>query len=375
MRKIGIVTIIDNNYGNRLQNYAMQLTLEECGVKPETIRFSQNSYAKDMLFKLKVKLLQIPVVVRIRNFLRNDYYYFDSKEELLKRQKYHNFKKFNKKYIRFHSKYIRKNIAPKSMDKDFDYFVAGSDQIWNPNYSFDSYITYLRFAKKNKRLAIAASFGVEQIPLEKKELVKSGLEEMEYISVREESGKEIVEKLINKKCDVCLDPTLLVNLNVWEDMVLKKKRRISEDYVLTYFLGEKSQDRKELIEKFAQERNLKIIHMNDKNDEIAYCWGPEMFLQAIYYSEAFFTDSFHGCVFSIIFHKQFFVFKRQDSQENMFSRIQMLLNIVGLENRKIENQKSLPIDISVDEFLNIDRIILEKQSTLKKKISSLLLED
>ena len=375
MRKIGIITIIDNNYGNRLQNYAMQLLLKNCGFESETIRFSKNSCIEDTISRLKIQLLQIPLVVRIRNTFKSDNYRVDFSKEFLMRKKNRNFKKFNKKYIHFHSRYVRKNIPPKNMNKYFDYFVAGSDQIWNPNYSFDPYITYLRFAPKNKRIAIAASFGVEDIAKQKQELVGECLKEMQYISVREESGKAIVEKLTDKACDVCLDPTLLIDSNVWKDIVLQRKKEISEKYVLTYFLGEKSKDRIELIEKYAKEKKLKIIHMNDKNNEEVYCWGPEMFLQAIYHCDAFFTDSFHGCVFSIIFHKQFFVFQRQDAQESMFSRIQMLLNTVGLERRKIDKEDKLPFDISMSEFACIDKIIIEKQDEFKKNINAILSEN
>ena len=136
-----------------------------------------------------------------------------------------NFKKFNN--TKFHNeKYIirRMLINPWHLSK-YDYFVTGSDQVWNPVYKLVKYVMYLRFALKRKRIAVAASFGMSDILEECQEIVARYLKGMHYISVRENSGKKIVEKYTNHSCDVFPDPTVFCKL------VLQKRGLQKQPYL------------------------------------------------------------------------------------------------------------------------------------------------
>lgn len=374
MKKVGIVTIIDNNnYGNRLQNYAMQLLLADYGFNTETIRFSSNSFYEDVIEKMKIRMLHVPLVVSLRNFIRKDKYLCDTVTEKIKQRKIRSFKRFNKQFIIFHKRCIRVSKIHRRLNDYFDYFVVGSDQIWNPNYSFSEFVTYLRFADDNKRIAVAPSFGVDKIPIQKENCIREYLLEFRYVSVREESGRRIVESLTGNNCDVIMDPTLIVSPEVWKKLIHNVSNKLPKQYVLTYFLGKVSEARMRLIQEFARKQNMKVINMNNLDETEYYCWGPEMFVKTINDCNYFFTDSFHGCVFSIIFHKQFFVFHREDSQANMFGRIETLLDIVGLQNRIINKELLIMEDIMDSEYQKIDAILEQKRVRTKFILQDVLI--
>lgn len=153
-KKIGIITIVDNkNYGNRLQNYAMQCFLHDCGFEVETIKFSSNSLVDEQVSNFKRKLLQSDFIVKVRNCIRKEKYVVNRRIEQLNQKRVDAFLKFNKQYISFCKDKIQANKVSEKIINRFDYFVVGSDQIWNPNYKqFDKYITYLRFAPKKNGL-------------------------------------------------------------------------------------------------------------------------------------------------------------------------------------------------------------------------------
>lgn len=369
MLKVGIITINDPiNYGNRLQNYAMQSFLESLGYYVETI---PNKKYEDKYYRRKnVKKTVMNKIYVIYYYMWRVYKFFrhekiqDEKTERRKallEERAKNFQNFNASYIKSHHYVIKREYVPRKVREKYDYFVVGSDQIWNPNYKFGKHTTYLQFAPPQKRIAIAPSFGVEQIPEKHRELIARYLKGMQYISVRETSGQKIVNELIGQECDIIIDPTLLVPQSEWDDLVNDCNANLPEKYVLTYFLGDLSPERKIYIEKYAKKNNLPIININNVEESEVFVWGPDIFLKAIKHCCYFFTDSFHGCVFSILFHKQFSVFQRMDNQENMFGRIETLLSLFGLMKCKVNGYMKLHEDISEKEFEKADEIINKKR--------------
>ena len=282
------------------------------------------------------------------------------------------FKEFNDRYIKTCNYTIKSEYVPKRVKNQFDYFVVGSDQIWNPNYTYNKSTIYLRFAKKKKRVAIAASFGIEKLPKEQEALIKKYLNEFKYVSVREESGSKIVESITGQKCDVILDPTLLVDSCCWEELVKHSQEKLPESYILTYFLGDILEQNKEFIMKFAKKNNFQIINMNNENEEHVFSWSPETFVKAIKNCQYFFTDSFHGCVFSIIFKKQFLVFKRIGTDTNIFGRIETLLGSVGLESQIFDKTTEIPRIVSDEKYKIVEKIIIQKREENKSKIKQIL---
>lgn len=312
MKKIGIVTINDNNnYGNRLQNYAVQEVLKKNNYEPITLKNDAFSNTKEYYILRKIK-----------NFNYNGNYASDI-------ERANRFREFNK-YIKF----SEKKITPYTkINEEYDYFITGSDQVWNPSSRLRD-VDVLNFAQPDKRVSFAASFGVSQIPKSFEKKVKKEISKFKFISVREEAGKKIIEKLTDRKdIEVLLDPTVLLTSEEWDKVAKRPKQLKSRKYILNYFLGNLSVERKKQIEKIAKENNCDIINILDKNSPF-YKIGPSEFIYLEKNAFLICTDSFHSCVFSIIYNRPFIVMEREDDRVSMNSRIETLLKKFKLEDRK-----------------------------------------
>ena len=158
---------------------------------------------------------------------------------------------------------------------------------------------------------------------------------MDYITVREDAGKRIVNQLINnKKVYVNVDPTMLLNKNEWEEIIDKPNFDIPKKYILLYFLGAINSEYKKAIDACACSNNCEIIDLCDKNGKY-YNLGPDNFLYLEKNAFLICTDSFHSSVFGFIFNVPFVIFERCDkTMNNMGSRIDTLLSKFKLKNRK-----------------------------------------
>ena len=350
MKKIGIITIIDyNNYGNRLQNYALQTILLKNNKKVYTIKNfvrtnKKNNFIKNYLI-LNLKLAQ----TMIQNFIR--------------KKRYKNFKRFNK-CINFYKKFITfKNAC--IIDKKFDYFICGSDQIWNLNFRKSTYIDMLCFTKAQKKISYAASFGTNSIPIDFTIKAQEALNDFKAISVREDRGKEIVEELTGRKdVEVLVDPTMLLTAEEWDKVSKKPKMLKTDKYILNYFLGDLSDERRKEIDRVAKENNCEVINILDKNSPFYEC-GPSEFLYLEKNAFLICTDSFHSCVFAILYNTPFLVFDReQKNLVSMNSRLDTLLSKFKLENRRC-NGKITKKDLTCDykeayKILEKERIKADK---------------
>ena len=324
MKKGLIVTLYgDYNYGNKLQNYALQYTLEKFGTIVSTLDTSNNECTGKNIKELVKKLLK---KIRINKF-RN----------------------FSKTYLKLQNK--------DSNLKDFDFVCIGSDQIWNPNYCNDFYYSFAKFSQNV--FSYAASFGIEKVPDKYVTDIRNGLEHLKHISVREDLGKKIVEQISNRQANVHLDPTMLLTSEEWDCIAQASAHNEKKKYILTYFLGNYSNERKEYIKKIAKENRLKIINLNQMLDYQYYSISPNDFLNYIKNSELVLTDSFHGAVFSIIYKKAFYIMEREEKSEKLISRIETLLNKFCLTDRTIKNYNqnlTFECDFSkTDEILRVER--------------------
>lgn len=182
-----------------------------------------------------------------------------------------------------------------------------------------------------KRIAFSASIGYEELPTEVLERYTKYWKQMRYISVREDSAADIIEKATGKRPDVFLDPTLLLTQNEWNEIVEKPKCRIPDKYILGLFLGNMPQ---EIKTKYEQAYGMEFVILNDKSFPDYYVLGPSEFVWLIQNAELVLTDSFHCSVFSIIYHKQFWIFERDDTElGNMFTRLETLLKRFDMMDR------------------------------------------
>lgn len=326
MKKIAIITIYDNdNYGNRLQNYAVQEILKESKLgEPITIKNYSITNIKDSNF--------------IKNFLRvlKGKYLLFKEYKKCNKQRLKAFKEFGK-YINTTSKTF--NFCMK--EKEYDVYIVGSDQVWNPDFNRLRDFELLTFTKSKNKISFVASFAINNLPKENVEKTKQALMEFKNLSVREERGKDIIREITGREdVKVLLDPTMLLNTQKWYDVMKKPKlleKFKEKKYILNYFLGRYSDQRRKEIERVAKENDCEIINILDKNDPFYTC-GPSEFLYLEKNAFLICTDSFHSSVFAILFDTPFVVFDREDTCAKMNSRLETLLEKFKLENRLVKDE-------------------------------------
>lgn len=338
--KVGIVTIVDNtNYGNRLQNYAVYYILrKKIGCKATILvsykekAFYDGAYVAWIKNQIVKKLCVIPKLAEKR---------FGNTVT-----RWANFQNWSK-LIPTKCFYSCSEL-PQELNDKFDLFIAGSDQIWNYNFSsnkFDDYL--LRFAESDKRNAISASFGVDILPDEWKATFKEELKKFENISVREEAGQAIIKDLLGYEVPVLIDPTMMLSKEEWLQVAKKPRVDCSKPYVLKYYLGDENESDK--IDVWAKKKGYEVYELLNENIPELYSAGPGEFINLIDNASLVCSDSFHCIVFSIIFSRPFLVYARQGSENYMTSRLHTLLKKFGFEDRwkyMVQEENYLKCDYS-----------------------------
>lgn len=364
MKRIAILTITDGqNYGNRLQNYALQAVLKNKGFYVETI--------KRTTFRDKEQgtiLLQ-----HLKNVAKRVLGRPTSKHILVRKKR---FSKFNKDNISFSNYTLHDNTSPPGLNSQYDFFVVGSDQVWNAGFRIirEDILNHLAsFASNEKRIAYAASFGTDKIADGYEQFFKEELPKFKAISVREKTGLQIVEECA-AKAEVVLDPTMLLDKQNWLKFAKKPDYVKNGHFIVTYFLGGRDKNVKEYIKQIANNSivyNLDIESASENEiDSIdVFSTTPDEFVWLIANADCVLTDSFHATVFSILFHKPFCVFERKVINESykIGSRIDTLLGMFHLERFR---NSSYSIDIRPKEYepIEIDRIL---EAERKKSIDFL----
>ncbi|MBZ6001560.1 polysaccharide pyruvyl transferase family protein [Leuconostoc gelidum] len=352
--KLAIHTISDdNNFGNRLQNYALQCILNKYVGQTLTLQ-DKNSKLNYYSFISEMKDSSIIFPVRIfKNILekRN----FQKLSQSIKQWKRHKlFRSFTKVYV--------PKFKTKGIDGTIDCFIIGSDQIWNPNFRTNIIDDFLPDIHHKKIISYAASIGVESLNDEEELIFIRGLKQLDAISVREFSAQKMIGLYTDKPVSVLIDPTMLLSASEWHNLsenvneVVAKQRK----FIVTYFLGEISFLEKEYINQFAEDNNLSVINISDKNSVLYEKIGPIEFLWLFENAHAIFADSYHAAVFSIIFKKYFEIFERHDSFSKMNTRMHTLFQHFSIQNRMhdIELDNKYLEDIDYD---NITEVLEKKQ--------------
>ena len=242
---------------------------------------------------------------------------------------------------------------------EYDYFVTGSDQVWNP-YFADLEKLFLKFAPRAKRIAYAASISCPEIPSKDLQGFIDGINGMKAISVREQAGAELIEQLTGRKVEVVADPTMLVAAEKWREIARKPSwLKGDEEILTTYFLGKRPD---EVINRLADEHGLKVVNILDECVFEHYAVAPEEWLWLIDNAKLMYTDSFHGTVFSILFRRPFVVTERigDGCVNKMTSRIDTLLGKFGLEARRGTKENGYMIaDPLHIQYGDVDAVLAE----------------
>ena len=314
-RKIAIITIIDPvNIGNRLQNYAVQELLSSKGFDVDTLHyFVSDDDRLITTIKSSIHCFLIKIGVLYSNLFIK---YIKRNPKMLL------VKNFNSNNIELNKKYMFKSKKMSNYSMDYDYYCAGSDQVWNASLVQNNDFFFMDFAPTDKTFSLSASMGTTYIPDKYKDTFINGFKHVGNISVREDDTKILIEELTGRESIVLLDPTVLIDSSKWISVAEKPNIEISKKYIATYFLGPLTESQKKYIEQYAKENDCEIIDMNGKYKDYV---GPSEFVWLMSNAAFVFTDSFHGTAFSIIFNKKFVVFQRNNSYD-MSSRIVTILN-------------------------------------------------
>lgn len=350
MKTATITFHASHNYGSNLQAYALQRTL--ISLKYENVIINLRTDRQKDLYTVFTKRRGLRYFIKNLSHL---FYYFPLRKAYVRFEDFIN----NKLLL---TEEFRTEEELENAEFDYDAYISGSDQIWNPVPADFDWSFYLSFVKKRKKISYATSFGqlaaVGNVEIQKR--IISYLKDYDSISVREKRAADNVLKLIGEAPPIVLDPTLLLSKDSWLDLIKEKKRIIGKDYIFFYTLFADPK-RMAIVKKMSKLLNLPVVVSNFSNqyDVInpfikRYDSGPLEFLTLIRDAKLVIVSSFHGTVFSILFNKPFFAIDGLSD-----ARIGTLLQLTGLENREItlsnvEQQSENAFNI---DFKDSNRII------------------
>lgn len=338
------------NYGAVLQAYALKTALDvDC---PTCVYNHDNKYIKQFYsinpFKSKQK----------KAFLKKVIYFLPSAV---------------KKY-RF-NKFVRKYLIKDTTKTEKEFYISGSDQVWNYICSDFDKAYFLDFAKDEKlKNSFSASFGFDEIPENYLDEYKRLLQNYNFMSVREEAGRKIVKDLLDRDVPVTIDPTFLLDKKEWGEKFCK--RNIKGKYILVYAFYI-SKNMHNFIDRLSSEKNLPIIVLmpnksffgtNIKGAAYKSYVSPEQWVNYMYNAEYVVTNSFHGTAFSINFNKKFFVELKSES-EKMNSRVTHILETLKVGDRHISDDIDLD---SVIDYETVNAVLKEKCSESKNYLKQIV---
>ena len=329
--KVGIITWhYGNNHGSVLQALSLCSFLNENGIDAKILNYTPSPYRaltplRHLIYHLLAKI--------IKRLWSKDIYTSD---------------KFRLKYVK-QTKCLYSKFDLTSESSNFDVIICGSDQIWAPNQLDGTY--FVDFAKDStKRISYAASIGLNDIPESLTNVYKHYLENFYSVSVRENRAVEILKTKCNINATLVVDPTLLHDYTFYSYYEEEIERLKSSGFIFCYFLNDKH-EYAETVKAFASKVNIPIVGIS--YNEYDDTWMTRLkdvhsgnFLWLIHNALYIFTDSYHGSIFSLIYHKKFWLFRRFKD------------NDLICQNSRI---------VQLSEYFNIDNLIINPTTIIDKE--------
>lgn len=291
----------------------------------------------------------------------------------------------NELYFKFRKKYLRvdEDTAKRQTDAvlRYDQLICGSDQIWCPTFCKHLQGYYYADFYPYKKMAYAASFGVNQYPKEKKAEFNRLVSGFSAISCREKIGCRFVEEILNRKVLHVVDPTLLLTGEDWHKIAERSSSMPEEKYLLTYFLTP-NQWYLDYTKDYARRHGLKIVTLyirptSPQEADLAIKAGPSEFISLIDHAEILFTDSFHGSIFATHMCTPFVGFRRftgeKSGQNHRLTDLYSKMNIKerfildAVDCYRIESLPTLDFEAMRDSLKPFVRLSLDylKESLTK----------
>lgn len=360
--KIAIVTLpLHTNYGGILQCYALQTVLERMGHDVRVLSRPQYGRSYYIIYPLAVckRLLK-------RFLLGKDVAILKAPHQIVRQHT----DRFIHKYIHQYEK----RVWTSKIASRFDAIIVGSDQVWRPVYFQPIEEAFLSFLGDSdiKRIAYAASFGVDncdEYTSEQLKLCSQLLQKFNAVSVRESSGIPLCREYFDVNAERMLDPTLLLDADDYRVLIRKGKTKPSEGNMLVYML-DKSEEKLALANQMATEKGLTPFWLDSPDEqkedlplERRIKMSVEQWLRGFDEAEFVLTDSFHGCIFSIIFQKQFIVMGNKNRGLSRFTSLleqfslydRLLFDVQDYEKKRPELNRSIDFH-SIFDVLNKKRM-------------------
>lgn len=343
MKRIGILTMHRViNYGSALQAWATQELLIKLGSIPTIIdyKFPNKIHRKKRAFRLE-----------FARFILHLFLGFPQHRKAFK------FHKFQKKYFHLTKQYNTKEALMQD-PPIFDIYLVGSDQVWNPKQNMNDTTFFLDFVPESrKKISFSSSLAQAEIAPKYSSLIKKYLSSFQGISVREKNGKDLLEKLLNKKVSISLDPTLMLTKDDYQKLACNSNLKINEPYILVYIL-QYAFNPYPFVTKVIQEVHNKLqykvicldysakqrLHIKNKT-MLRDAVGPEDFLSLFINASFVITTSFHGTAFSLNFGIPFYsIINTNHDDDRMYS----LLKQCNAEDRAITLNSKFSISDKFD---------------------------
>jgi Polysaccharide pyruvyl transferase. len=330
--KIGILTFINTiNFGASLQSYALQEVIESFGIKVEVIQYKNEAIENKELNRGKRswKIKGIVKKIVMGRGMKN------------KRRKFQEYEEQNiRKGIDFQKTAIRE------INKYYDKFITGSDQVWNMEITHEDWNYFLEFViDEKKKVSYAPSFGNPVFRDSCKEKARELLNGFHALSVREQSGKDFIYNLCNREAMLVVDPTLLLDRQKWEAKIIFVPK--VKNYILVYF-PHKKKSVFEFVKKLRAKTGCSVIYLSispriQRGMKTIYDASPDEFLGWVKHAAYVVTGSFHGTAFSLNLEKQFFY-----EPSGSGSRIDNIVKMCGVENRGIDGDGVMNTNINYE---------------------------
>jgi len=339
--KLGILTLpLHINYGGLLQAFSLQKVLENKGHSVYIIDYPYRETLSDIVITILKNIIKKYLLGRkdISSIIPQK----PGKREFEMMSR--NTSLFIKEHIKTTEKLTKIENIHQVLKYHFEAYIVGSDQVWRPMYSPGIYANYLDFLPDDptvKRIAYAASFGVDHWEYSKKMTgkCKELAQRFNAVSVREDSGIALCKKYLGIDARLVLDPTLLLNKTDYVELIEKDQIPEKKNSLMVYVL-DKNEDNEKIVQNISKSLGLEIHSVMPKQsysrgvENIEDCVYPGVteWLRGFLDAEFVVTDSYHGTLFSIIFNKPFITI---GNQARGLSRFLSVLNLFDLEERLI----------------------------------------
>ncbi|MFN8108078.1 MAG: polysaccharide pyruvyl transferase family protein [Nocardioidaceae bacterium] len=362
MSSVGIATLGGyTNYGNRLQNLALQEAITTLGhspvltieglpthetraVKTRRLLSTGLSRRNELLARLKGSYIRVPDTHQVSDARRST------------------LREFSSAHINATPYEGSNSWFQESSPGGFDHVVLGSDQVWNPAFTHANSAWFLDFVPPEQRIAYAASIGVPKIPPYLIRRYRRGLSSFKAISVREEQAATIVEEIIGKRPQVVLDPTMLIGRDWWEQHMVRPTDLAPGSYVAKFLLSTGDSTHTASVSlcdvhDFSTQSDLTVVDLDTYTPPDKHALDPLEFIGVLKHSALVVTDSFHAAVFAILFHRPFLLVSRG----SMNSRFDTLLDHVALDGRHLMPKMDIHTALEVD-WDSVDTKLAERRS-------------